>query len=145
MPAPLWYPSTIPSAAYPTWVKLANNLDYGSFSIGALTTSIGLFMLPGRGVIHGIKIKHTVSFAGPLISAFTISVGITSNATKYASAFDVFQAVSTTAYQLSSNFSGEDEIGPTQINVTATSVGANLSAATQGLVDIWALLSVISR
>lgn len=125
----------------PIWYKVADLIDPSYFSAVALTNSIPLFQLPGRGIIHGIKIKHEQSFAGGGITAYTVSVGITGTLAKYATAFDVFQVASPTAYQLSSNFSGENDITATQIFATATSTTADLNVATTGLVNIWALLS----
>lgn len=122
------------------WVKVAT-LSFSAFSAAALANSIALFVLPAGGVIHGIKIKHTVAFAGPSISAYSISVGIAGSNAKYASAFDVLQAVASNAFQLSDNFIAEDDVSTTQVTATATSVGANLSAANAGAVNIWALLS----
>jgi hypothetical protein len=127
--------------AQAVWAKVASNIDFSYFSAAALTNSINLFSMLRGTVLHGIKIKHTQAFAGPSISAYTISVGISGSNAKYASAFDVFQPVGSTIYQLSSNFSGEDDAAVTQITATAVSVGANLSAANAGIVSIWACLS----
>jgi hypothetical protein len=129
------------STAQPVWAQVATAVDFSFFSTAGLTKTINLFLLPTGGVIHGIKIKHSTAFAGPSISAYTISVGIASSLAKYASAFDVFQPIGSTIYQLSSNFSSEDNTVPTQITATATSVGANLNVANAGVVNIWACLS----
>lgn len=122
------------------WVKVGSALGPSTFAAAALTNNVNLFTLAAGQVIQGIKIKHSVSFSGGAIASYTVSVGVSGNNAKYASAFDVFQAVAAGAYELSSNFGGE--AGATQITATATSTGANLNAATAGSVDIWALLSV---
>jgi SNF family Na+-dependent transporter len=136
---------SMPLTPQPTWYRVASRADYTFFAFAGLSVSIPLFALPGRGIIHGIKIKHDQSFTGGGITAYTLSVGVLGSLAKYASAFDVFQTVSSQTYQLSSNFSGEDEVVDTQLYATATSVTANLNAASQGIVNIWALLASSTR
>lgn len=137
-----WYPKTPNLNSIPQWVHVGSALAYTGFSTAALTNSITLFALPAGGIIHGIKIKHSTAFAGTSITGYTISVGISGNLTKYASAFNVFQAVASNTLQFSQDFGIEDDVSSTNILVTATSVGANLSSASAGVVDIYALLSV---
>lgn len=127
----------------PRWVKIASALGFASFSTAATTLSINLFVLPAGADIHEMKMKHSTSFLGGAITAYTISVGIAGTVAKYAAAFDVFQAVSGTAFQLSHSVGSESHTATTQIIATATSTTANLNAATQGAVDIWALLSKV--
>ena len=129
----------IPST-YPTWSKYT--VAYTSFSAGSTTNNVTLFSLPAGGVIHGVKLKHSTAFAGGAISAYTVSVGLSSFPAKYAPAFDVFQATGSTIYEITSELGGEDQVSTTPITATATSTGTNLNAATQGSVDIWVLTSV---
>lgn len=125
---------------FPRWFKVGT-VSYKALLAAALTGSINLFKLPAKATIHCVKIKHSVAFAGPSISAYTVSVGISGSLAKYASAFDVFQASASGAFQVSSNCDGEDSVSDTQVLLTATAVGANLNVATAGSVDIWAMLS----
>lgn len=127
--------------AVPVWVKVGVALSHVAFQTAGTTNSINLFLLPAGGVIHATKIKHSTAFAGTAITAYTISIGISGTVAKYGSAFDVFQAVSNTAFQVSAVTGSENNGAGTQILATATSTGANLSASTAGVVDIWALLS----
>ncbi len=126
---------------FPRWFKVGSAFTAADFSKAATTNSINLFVLPAKATIHAIKIKHSQAFAGGAISAYTVSVGIVGTVAKYATAFDVFQTVASSALQSSSNLGSEDDVSGTQITITATSTGANLSAATAGSVDVWALLS----
>lgn len=126
----------------PQWVKVGAALGFGAFSTAGTSNAITLFTLPAGGVIHATKIKASTAFGGGAISAYTLSIGPSGNATKYASAFDVFQAVSNTAFQLSSVTGSENNGAGTIIQVTATSTTANLNAATAGVVDVFALLSI---
>ena len=132
---------TIAVDGYPIWVKVAGNVNYTYFTTAGTSKSVPLFTLPAGGIIHAIKIKHSQPFQGGAISAYTLSVGITGTNAKYASAFDVKQAVSGTAFQLSTTAGCESTSADTVITATATSTSANLSVATQGVVDVWALVS----
>lgn len=127
-------------AAVPTWTKYT--VPYSAFSVAANTNAITLFTLPAGGFILGVKIKHSTAFSGGGLTAYTISVGITGNDTKFASPFDVFQAVSGTAFQATQNFDSEDHDNPTTINIVATSTGDTLDNVTAGSVDVWVLTSV---
>lgn len=127
------------SGSLPFWTKYT--VVYSDLAAAALTNSITLFTLPAGGVIHGVKIKHSTAFSGGSISAYTVSVGIVGNTTKYAGTFDVFQATGASTYDLTQNFAGESHTATTAIKVEAVSVGANLDQAVAGSVDIWVLFS----
>lgn len=128
----------------PAWVKVGDGLTFEDFAAAALTYDIELFTLPAGGVIHGVMIKHSEAFAGGSISAYTLSVGIVGSLTKYAGAFDVFQAIGETVFQLASTVGAESfaEAG-VSIRAAATSVGDNLDQASAGEVDIYALYSAV--
>lgn len=117
------------------WTKYT--VPYTSLSTTSTTNDIQLFSLPAKGVIHEVAIHHTTSFTGGSISAYTISIGITGTVTKYASAFDVFQAASGTAFQFSLSSGMENFSSATSIRIAAVSTGANLNAATAGSVDVY--------
>ena len=104
-----------------------------------LTTASGtedevLFNLPARGVIKGLKVKHSEAFTGtgPL-TAMTVSVGDSSGDTFYTATLNIFAAVSDindldTPFFGSSTFAARDVFGhfiatdETMDNVTAGSV-----------------------
>lgn len=123
----------------PVWEKVT--VTYAQLAAAALTNSITLLELPAGGIIHAVKIKHSVAFTGGAISAYSVSVGIAGNTAKYASLFDVFQAADDESYQITDVLAGEDHDTAVNILVTALAVGANLSAAGAGSVDIWVLRS----
>jgi len=124
----------------PKWVKFTKT--HTNFQAAALTNSIELFSLPAGAIIHAVKIKHSVAFAGGAIASYTVEVGIAGTLAKYASAFDVFQAVSGTAFFITGIIGSEDHGAATSIKATATSTVANLDQSTAGSVDVWVLLSV---
>lgn len=124
----------------PRWRKFT--FDYTDLAAAATANDIELYSLPAGGIIHAVKIKHSTAFSGGTLSAYTVSVGIAGNLTKYASAFDVFQAVGNTTFQLSNSFGSENHGAATSIRIEATSVGDDLDNATAGEVDVWLLVSV---
>lgn len=121
------------------WTKYT--FSEAAFTAGATSESIELFSLAAAGVIHGVKIKHSTAFTGGGLTAFTVEVGIVGDESKYAQAFNVFQATSNTTFQLSSVLGSENHGAATSIKITARSTGANVSAATAGSVDVWVLTS----
>jgi hypothetical protein len=116
--------------------------DYTYFQAASTTKTSTIFTLPPNGIIHNIKIKHKIAFAGTSISACTVSVGIAGSATKYAHALDILQAVSATAYSIHDGVQSESCSASTAIIATATSTGANLSALSAGVVQFWINWSV---
>jgi hypothetical protein len=127
-------------AATPIWTKYT--VTHTALQAAAMANDIALFSLVAGGIIEGVKIKHSVIFAGTGITDYKISVGIVGNLTKYASAFDVDTAVAATNFQLSTTVGSEDHGSATSIRIAATSTGANLNQSTGGSVDIWVKTSV---
>lgn len=126
--------------AVPRWKKYT--VTHTALQAAAMANDIQLFSAVAGSIIHGVKIRHTVQFAGTGITDYKISVGIVGNLTKYATAFDVDTAPSGTNFQLSSTVGSEDHTTPVSIRVAATSTGANLDQSTAGSVEVWVLESV---
>lgn len=127
-------------SSFPTWVKITKT--YTDLSAAALTNNIEVYSLPAGTVIHAVKVKHSTLFSGAGITDYKVSVGIAADLTRFAGAFDVDTAVSGTNFNLSQVLSLESDTGATSLRLAATSVGANLSAATQGSVTVWFLLTL---
>lgn len=122
-----------------TWTKITKT--FSNFSTAATTNTIELFVLPAKGVIHAIQINPSTTFSGGLIATYSISVGITGTLLKYAPAVTVFTGAVLPAISVIAGV--ESLTATTSIKVTAVSTVANLSAATQGSVDIWVLTSTL--
>jgi len=114
-----------------------------AFTAAATTEDIELFSLPARGVIHKVVLKHTASFTGGALTAFTLSVGITGTLAKYAIAFDVFQATGDALFGFNVLPNMETLGAVTSIKVAATSTTDDVIAATAGSCDIWVLTSTL--
>ena len=123
----------------PIWLKYT--FTYSALSTAALTNSITLVTLPAAGIIHAIKLKHSIAFTGGALSSYTLSVGISGNLDKYANPFNVFQATGNTTFYIAYGMFSENHGATTSVLLTATSIGANLNAATAGSCDIWVLVS----
>lgn len=131
-------PPTIPYDI-PQWKKFT--FTYAALAVAALTNTIEMYQLPAAAIIHAVRIKHSVPFTGGAISAYSLSVGVFANLTKYALAFDVFQPISGVAYQDSFLPGSESFTGAISLRLAAQATGANLDQATAGTVDVWVLLS----
>lgn len=130
----------VAGAGVPCWRKYT--VTHAQLQTAALSNYVTLFTLPGGGVVHGVKIKHSERFVGSGITDYKVSVGISGNATKYAAAYDVDTVVADTTFQLSTTVGGETHASTgTPILLTATTTGANLDQSSAGSVDVWVLYS----
>lgn len=123
----------------PTWTKYT--VSYTDLSNAATTSTYTLFSLEAKGRIHEVVAKHSTSFSGGSISAYTIEVGPSGDSDKYLKTFDVFQATGPDKDHVNPGI--ESFTSSTNIIVTALSTGDNLDQATQGSVDIWVLQSTL--
>lgn len=125
----------------PHWVSFTVNES--AFTAGAGSESITLFNLPAGAVIHAIKTKHSTSFTGGGLSAFTVEVGVAGDTSRYTPApFDVFQATGDTVLDTFNVIGSEDQANPTAILITATATGDTVAAAAAGDVVVWVLVSL---
>jgi hypothetical protein len=136
--------------------SLAGNQSYTKWTVGyqdlgaaATTQTINLpwnagavnpqnFTIPRGGKLLGVMIKHTQAFAGPAISAMTVSVGIAGSVTLFTAAFDIFQAAADGTLSETALFKS-GSIAPVPVTLTFTSTGANISVLTAGSVDVYLL------
>ncbi len=126
----------------PSWVSAT--ILYTQLQTAALTNAITIYSLPAKGVIQAVKQKHSAAFTGGAIASCTSAIGITGTPAKYAAAFDIFQAPGDTAAkkQITANIGIESDVTATPIILTATAVGANLSALTSGSLVVSLLVSI---
>ena len=119
------------------WVKITKT--FSDFSTASVTNAITIYSLSSKQLIHSTQIVVTTTFSGGTIATYTISIGTGGNATKYSAATNVFTGASLPAISTSAGL--ESTSGATNILATAISTIGNLSAATQGSVDIYLLIS----
>ena len=132
-------PGTVAATGTPRWRKFS--VSESDFTAAATSEDIELFQLGAGELIHAVKIKHSASFTGGLLSAFFLSVGIAGDLSKYAGAFNVFQAAANDTFQVTDSFSSENHGAATSIRVEATSVDDDVVDATAGAAEIWVLVS----
>lgn len=125
----------------PRWRKYT--VDFSDVAVGSTSEQEVLFTLPAGGVVHAVKIKHSIAFEGTGITAVTASVGTTGDSDKFAAAFDVLQSVSDTALELTETPSAEThDSGGQSVVAEIVTTGADLNVLTAGSVDIYVLWSV---
>ena len=125
----------------PRWVQVAS-IEHTALQTAALTNDIQLLVLPAAAVVHAVKIKHKVAFAGTGITKYLLSVGVAGALSKYAAPFDVSQVVGDTVMGFNSQAGAETHnASGTNLRLAAEAVGANLAASTAGSVDVWVLYS----
>lgn len=111
-------------------------LRFSDLTAAATQQDFHLFELGTDEILEKVRIKHPESFRGGALTAYTVSVGVPGDLTKYGSAFDVFQEVLPRNLQLTNVLGGVEENQRASIRVQATATGGNLSLATQGTVEI---------
>lgn len=126
----------------PRWRKFTIGLA-ALQALGAVSTAdLEVYSLPAGGTIHSTKVKHfqaLASVVGPLTAA-TASVGKAGNLTKYATVFDVFQAVSGTAFGIFGVVGSENHGAATSIRVEIVLTGDTFDNLTAGVIDVWLLV-----
>lgn len=114
-------------------------VGFAAVQTAGLTNAITLFALGAKEVVQSVTIKHTQAFSGGSIATCTMSVGIVGSLTKYVAASDVKQAIGDTVQfgVVTSAGTPESHASSTNVQANFISTVANLSALTQGSVDIW--------
>lgn len=105
-------------------------ISYASFQTAATVNTVVARTLPVNRSLFALITKHSTSFTGAGITTVSVDVGITGDPTKFINAFSVSQATAASAQD--SSLTLFYPAAATPINVRMTSVGANLSALTQG-------------
>jgi hypothetical protein len=129
-------------ASVPVWVKATKT--YSDLSSALLNNDIEIYSLPAGGVVHAVKVKHSVAFAGTGVTSLTLNVGITGALGKYyLSNFNWTAAVGPTVGQVQANSGAitiESQSAATSIRLAAT-CNVALNQLTAGSVDVWLLVS----
>jgi hypothetical protein len=112
-------------------------VPYSSLTAAALTQTLTLFALPAAAVLKDIFVKHSVAFTASGLTSLVVGVGIASSHNQFIAGFDVKQTVSDTAWDAVASQYLASWANQTNIVLTATAVGANLSTLSAGSVDIY--------
>ncbi len=122
----------------PAWFKFTKT--FSDFSAAKLTDSIELFTLEDGCLSHAVSVDLVTAFSGGSISAYSLSVGISGDATKYINAFNGMTGANTGEVQYAT-LTNETYKNERVIYIAATTVDDDLDKATAGEIDIYALLS----
>lgn len=140
------WPYPIPSAAYPgptpTWFKFP--ISHVDLQAAALTNSITIYTMPAAGLIHGVKLKHSVLFTGPAVTNYFLSVGFTGGTANLLIEYDVMNtAIGDQNFAISHTFDSRDHAAPVNVLLTGRSGGANLNQSTGGTAELWLCVSTL--
>ncbi len=125
----------------PTWLSPITIL-HTQLQAAALTNSFLVYSLPAGGIIHGLKLKHSVLFDGPAITEYWLSVGFAGDLQALLIEYDVESTpVGNTEFAISSVFDSRNHAAATSVFVGARAVGANLNTSTQGTAQLWLMVS----
>lgn len=128
---------TANEAIVPGWVKYS--FDYLDLQTAATNNTIDLHTLLALGLVSQVAVDVTTAFAGTGITALDMTVGPSTDLDKYVPGFNLLS--STTAPEIYIIDDIESRGSNTTLRFDVNSTGANLSALTQGVMDIYLLLS----
>lgn len=116
---------------------------YAYFSAAALTNTITSgFTLPVNASLLFVQTNVPTMFAGTSITFFSLSFGKTGSLSYWGGTANL---VSYTTPQLLTTAPGLASTSETtDVKITATSIGANLSALTAGQVDLWIYYTILN-
>lgn len=123
----------------PGWQKFS--VVHTDFQVAGLTQNISLFSLPAAGLIHGVKLKNTVAFAGTGITGYFLSLGFVGALDDLLIEFSVTPAPANDSFAISQTFDSRNHGAAVDVRIAARATGANLDQSTAGAADIWLLIS----
>lgn len=128
-----------PGVNVPGWQKFS--VVHTQFQTAGLTQNILLYNLPAGGLIHGVKLKQSIAFAGAGITGYFLSLGFVGALDDLLVEYPVNVAPANDTFAISQTFDSRNHAAAVAVRIAARSTGANLSASTAGAADIWLLIS----
>jgi hypothetical protein len=113
------------------------DVEFDDFSAAAASEDIEILSLPPRFAVWAAFIEGRAAWAGTAITAFTLSVGIVGDLTKYVLPLDVLAAG---VFRLGVNPDVESLTAATSIRLAAVATGGNMTALTAGTARVSLLL-----
>lgn len=124
----------------PEWIKVT--IPYTALQTAGLTNNALVYTLPIKGIIQQVLWNVTAAFSGGAIATILGTIGTAGSNAKYLASTTMASTGMTAGQSLATGLP-ESLVSTTAINIYATSTIANLSALTQGSVDIWILTSTL--
>lgn len=123
---------TVPAATVGVEM-VQSSTSYTDAQTGSTTNTITIRSLPANRLIQSGIIQITEAFAGSGISALTADVGISGDTQRFIAGFDLLGALNSSDGWIMQYYPG----AVTNIILTITATGANLSALTAGNVKVY--------
>lgn len=135
-------PPTVPVIT-PAWFRIGS-YTFEDFSTGSDSNSMGVYVIPPKGVIHGFALTPTEQFAGPLLTSYAIQIGLLGDTARYQSPVDLLNTVPGNGVQILTPplLDQVNHVATSAIYLTALSQGALLDEATAGAFYVDVLISV---
>lgn len=127
--------------AVPYWFKFP--ITHTDLQAAALVNNIELYSMPAGGLIHGAKLKQSVTFAGVGITSYDISIGFAGELEALLPLYPVDVAPANDVFAIAHNFDSRNHGAAVSVRVNAISVGADLDQSTAGTADIWLCVSEV--
>jgi hypothetical protein len=112
-------------------------VSYTQLQTGALTNEIQYALLPARYVIDGIIIKTSTAFAGTSISSLLFEIGISGETDRHIAGYNALASVADSNHVMADVRDFFSLSSTKSLRIKATAVGANLSALSQGLLEVF--------
>ncbi len=122
-----------------TWIRFS--VPHTLLQTAAINQDVEIFSLPPKGAFEAVALKHSVAFKGGPLSAYSLSLGISGDLTRYLPPVDVFRDPGDEIFAANSVLALQSFGSATSIRLAAVSDGAFLNQSTSGSVDIWLKLS----
>lgn len=128
------------NATVPVWTKYT--VGFAALQVAALTNTVNVATLPAKSVLMAAKFDVTTAFSGGAIATLTASLGRSGNVAKYLVATSVAGTGLVDGVALTVPVC-ESTVAGTTITLTAVSTVANLSALTQGSMNVYIQTSAL--
>jgi len=129
-----------PGENVPGWITPIT-VQHTAFQTAGLTQDISLYTLPAGGLIHGVKLKQSVAFAGTGITSYSLSIGFVGALDDLLIDYPVDAAPADDLFAIAATFDSRNHAATVDVRIRATAVGANLDQSTAGTAQIWLLVS----
>ena len=135
-------PPTVPSIVA-AWFRVGQ-YTFEDFSTGSDSNSLGVYVIPPKGVIHGLILTPTEQFAGPLLTSYAIQIGILGDTARYQSPVDLLNTVPGNGVQIVTPplLDQINHVATSALYITALSQGTLLDEATAGAFYVDVYISV---
>ncbi len=135
-------PPTVPVIT-PAWFRVGS-YTFADFSTVIDSFDLNAYTIPIKGVIHGTLITPVTQFAGPLLEAYSIQIGVVGDTARYQSPVDLLNVVPGNGVQIMSPplLDQVNHVATSSLRIVAISQGTTLDAATAGAFYVDILISV---